>query len=89
MACAIMVLVVFFAHKLTKPAITTFGDIQTNEIQKQREIHTLVTGIHVTLILVYTLLSFLIDNVKLFDGADGQTVSGNRIYSAWLLFGGL
>lgn len=84
-----MVLVVIFAHKLTQLAITTFGDIITGEIQQKREINKLVTGLHVTLIMVYTLFSILGDNVKRFDGASGNTVVGERIGSAWLFFGGL
>ena len=84
-----MVLVVIFAHKLTQPAITALGDIITGDMQQKREIHKLVTGLHVTLIMVYTLFSILGDNVKWFDGASGNTVVGNRVGSAWLFFGGL
>ncbi len=63
LACFTMVLIVHYAHKLTKPILTAFGEINSEEVQEQRKLHSLVTSMNVILIMVYTVLSVLVFNV--------------------------
>jgi hypothetical protein len=83
-------LVVHFARKLAQPEVVSFGNIQTESEQKQpREMQMLVTSTHVALILCYTLLTILTDNVQRFDGYAEANAAYWRVYCAWLFFGGL
>jgi hypothetical protein len=51
--------------------------------------NTLVTSVHVILILAYTVLSVLTDNVGLFNGQSGYTVSFYTCATAWTFCGAL
>lgn len=62
-ACIIMSLVVLHVHRLTQQSLDIFLDIQTQNIITKRKMNTFVTTTHIVLILSYTVLSFLGDNV--------------------------
>ncbi len=47
--------------------------------------HTFVTSMHIILILVYTFLSVLYFNVYPYV----DSVTGYRVYTGWLIFGGI
>jgi hypothetical protein len=80
-----MVLIIRFVRKLTQPAGTAFEAIKTEAAQEQRQMHTLVTSIHVTLILLYTVLSVIAFNVY----SASESVAAYRFSTAWFFFGGI
>ena len=74
-SCAIMFMVIRHAYNLTKQV----EDFFTN-LKDERQLNTLVTAIHVTIILSNTVAAFMLDNVfKIF------TQSSWRVYASVLL----
>jgi hypothetical protein len=89
LACMVMALVVLLVHKITRATATGHTTVQTRGIKGQERMNTLVTGVHIVLILVYTVISILKYNVPRFDGVDGDSVAYYRVLTAWLMFGGI
>jgi hypothetical protein len=87
-ACIIMGLVILLVHKLTRATTTGHTSIQTICIKRHTRINTLVTGVHIVLILVYTVISIVIFNVPRLNGVEGESVAGYTILTAWVLCGG-
>jgi heme/copper-type cytochrome/quinol oxidase subunit 2 len=79
LACAIMLLVLRHVRRITKQPIDLIPEHMTSSVSEACRINTLVTSFHITLIVAYTLLSFLADNVYV----NKQETTSFRISSLW------
>jgi hypothetical protein len=76
-SCTILFLTIRHAYKLTQKV----AELHSN-IRNERQLNTIVTASHVTIILGTTIVTFLADNVVFAGGS----VTGYRVYSSQILF---
>ena len=89
-----MVMVVRHVHKLTQKPFKMLQLMHNSDQQSKRRMNALVTSAHIVLILSFTILSFLIDNVFIgfSSAADSLTaclfISGGLldIFVAYMMF---
>ena len=62
-SCIILFFVVYCAHKQTLVVEEAIADEFSDGIKKERQMNNLVTGLHLILILSFTMAAFLHDNI--------------------------
>jgi hypothetical protein len=83
LGCGIMILVIRHVRKITQqPTHTYLPECMTSNVNEACKMNTLVTSVHIILIVTYTLMSFLADNVFILN----QETTAVRVTSTWYSF---